>query len=83
MTVERPDAPPFTILFGTKNTLMANAVIKLSKQVKFSPLYLLLTAAAFVLAVFTQMDTILILLTAGIIGVFHALWKKNSQKEVR
>jgi len=63
--------------------LMANAVIKLSKQVKFSPLYLLLTAAAFVLAVFTQMDTILILLTAGIIGVFHALWKKNSQKEVR
>jgi len=58
--------------------LMANAVIKLSKQVKFSPLYIVITAAAFALAVFTEMDTILILLIAGIIGVFHAMWKKNS-----
>jgi chromate transporter len=61
--------------------LMANAVKKLSKQVRFSPLYLLLGAAAFVLAVFTDVDTILILMVAGIVGVFHALWKKNSQKE--
>ncbi len=58
--------------------LMANAVIKLSKQVRFSPLYILLTVAAFVLAVFTDVDTILILLVAGIIGIFHALWKKHS-----
>ena len=61
--------------------LMANAVVKLSKQVKFSPLYAVLAAAAFVLAVFTEADTILILFAAGVIGVFHALWKKNSEKE--
>ena len=58
--------------------LMFNAVKKLSKQVKFSPLYLALGIAAFVLAVFTEVDTILILLGAGIVGVFHAMWKKNS-----
>ena len=61
--------------------LMATAVVKLSKQVKFSPLYIVITAAAFALAVFTEMDTILILLIAGIIGVFHAMWKKNSAEQ--
>ena len=58
--------------------LMFNAVKKLSKQVKFSPRYVALGIAAFVLAVFTEVDTILILLGAGLVGVFHAMWKKHS-----
>ncbi|MBR5559715.1 MAG: chromate transporter [Oscillospiraceae bacterium] len=58
--------------------LMANAVVKLSKQVEFSFIYILLAVLAFVLAVFTNIDTILILIAAGVIGVFYATWKKNS-----
>lgn len=63
--------------------LMFNAMHKLSKQVKLSPFYLVIIAAAFVLAAFTGLDTILILLGAGLVGVFHAFWQKHSaaQKE--
>ena len=57
--------------------LMVNAVRKIAKQCKFSPIYIVLALAAFFLAVFTDVDTILILLAAGAIGIFYASWQKN------
>jgi len=57
--------------------LMFNAVRKLAKGCRLDLFHIVLGVSAFLLAALTGLDTIFIILGAGLIGVGYALWKKR------
>lgn len=59
--------------------LMLNALLKLSKQAQKNTVSIIITAVSFLIATFTNIDVIFVIILAGIVGLFTPITKGGNE----
>ena len=65
---------------GVVCALMLNTVITLAKKSLISPLCIFVGVAALILALFTDIPTVLIVIVAAILGILYEKFRKENGK---